>query len=313
MTVKVVLEPVKNKKHLVMKRILTVSVILLLVLLSCKTGMKKENSTGEPASGLTFKLEKVWMTDTLLKTPESVFYDSINNMLYVSNINRPAGPGNGFISRVGTDGKIIDLKWITGLKAPKGMAMLDNHIFVADVDELVEIDVVKGEIVQHYPADGASMLNDVAADGMGSVYVSDSDSTFIYRLKNGVLDLWVSEGPDHPNGLYVDGDRILVACDGSSTLKSLDINTKKLTLITSNIGHGDGIANPRIPGYWLVSDWSGEIFMVYPDDHKVSLLNTKSEKINSADIFFMPPEDLVLVPTFFHNTVTAYKLVKSQA
>ena len=296
-----------------MKSVLTILIVLSLAMFSCKSGVKKEEASSESTSALQFKLEKAWMTDSLFKTPESVFYDSINNVLYVSNINLPAGTGHGFISRLGTDGKIIDLTWIGGLKAPKGMAMLNDHLFVADVDELVEIDPVKGEIVQHYPADGASMLNDVAADGRGSLYVSDSDSTFIYRLSDdGVLNLWVSEGPDHPNGLYVDGDRLLVACDGSSTLKSLDINTKKLTLITSGIDNGDGIANPRIPGYWLVSDWAGEIFMVYPDHHKVTLLNTKSENINSADIRFMASKDLLLVPNFYHNTVRAYKLVKNE-
>ncbi|HYW96174.1 MAG TPA: hypothetical protein VE870_11335, partial [Bacteroidales bacterium] len=64
------------------------------------------------------------------------------------------------------------------------------------------------------------------------------------------------------------------------------------------------------PGFWLVSNWAGEIFMIYPDYHKVSLLNTQDEKINSADITYVPDKGLLFVPTFFANRIMAYKLIK---
>ena len=49
--------------------------------------------------------------------------------------------GKGSIGKVGLDGKIIQAEWVTGLNAPKGMAITGNSLWVADVDRL---DVVTG-------------------------------------------------------------------------------------------------------------------------------------------------------------------------
>src|SRR5262245_62784665 len=59
-----------------------------------------------------------------LKMPESVLYDGGNKVLYVSNIEGtdPWGKdGQGSIGKVGVDGKIIKVDWVTGLNAPKGL------------------------------------------------------------------------------------------------------------------------------------------------------------------------------------------------
>ncbi len=283
--------------------------LAMLTLASCNVGVKK-NMNNESSSKVSFKLEQTWMTDTVFRTPESVVYDSARNQCYVSNINRGAGEGNGFISRISPDGKILDLKWVEGLKGPKGLAIAHNRLYAADIDQLVEIDMDKGIILQRYKAFGSSMLNDAASDGQGNVYVSDSDTSIIYEFHDGSLSQWLNEGLNHPNGLYVDSSRLLVASDGDSELKSIDMRTKMSTIVTRDIQNGDGITWAGYPGYWLVSDWAGEIYIIYPDHHKVSLLDTRSEKINSADITYIPSMNELLVPTFNANRIMAYKLVR---
>ena len=108
-------------------------------------------------------LEQVWASDTLLRTPESVLYDREREVIYVSNINMNPWEkdGNGFLSRMDLEGHILDLQWVTGLSAPKGMGILGNALFVADIAEVVEIDLPRprtldmmttpkfGEIVEH--------------------------------------------------------------------------------------------------------------------------------------------------------------------
>src|SRR3954452_23673209 len=77
----------------------------------------------------THMLVKKWETDSVLKVPESVLFDKTNSVLYVSNIDGkdPWGKdGKGSIGKVGTDGKIIAVEWITNLNAPKGMGLLNN-------------------------------------------------------------------------------------------------------------------------------------------------------------------------------------------
>ena len=97
-------------------------------------------------------LEKVWETTTELKTPESVLYDEERDIIYVSNINgSPAElDGNGFISILDSNGKIKNLKWVTGLNAPKGMAIYKTKLFVSDIKQLVEIDIKSGKILKKY-------------------------------------------------------------------------------------------------------------------------------------------------------------------
>ncbi|MDZ7606331.1 MAG: hypothetical protein U5K79_12260 [Cyclobacteriaceae bacterium] len=64
----------------------------------------------------------------------------------------------------------------------------------------------------------------------------------------------------------------------------------------------------NLDGNYLVSDWNGEVFYIDNSGNKTSLLNTKAQKKNTADIWFISEEQLLLVPTFFDNRVVAYKL-----
>src|SRR5688572_30735368 len=82
-----------------------------------------------------------WTTEATLRVPESVLLDSKNNVLYVSSIDGSpdAKDGNGFISQVALDGKVKNLKWATGLDAPKGMGLYKDNLYVADVTRLITI------------------------------------------------------------------------------------------------------------------------------------------------------------------------------
>ncbi|MCK5077576.1 MAG: ATP/GTP-binding protein, partial [Calditrichia bacterium] len=98
------------------------------------------------------ELIEKWATKAEFKTPESVLYNQNLNILYVANINgSPAEKnGEGFISQLSIDGKIVKLKWITGLNAPKGMGVFKNKLYVTDIDRIVEIDIKKNEITKEY-------------------------------------------------------------------------------------------------------------------------------------------------------------------
>ena len=139
-----------------------------------------------------------------LAQPESVVQDPATGSIYVSNI---AGAimqkdGNGFIARLRPDGTIIEREWVKGLNAPTGMALHDRTLYVADVDELVEINVASGEIVKRYAAKGAMFLNDVAVGEDGTVYVSDTPMNTIWRLKDGTFEPWLANDElNGPNGL----------------------------------------------------------------------------------------------------------------
>jgi hypothetical protein len=129
-------------------------------------------------------LQKLWETDTVVAVPESVLPDAGNHVLYVSLID--GGPwdvdGKGGVGRLSPDGQHYNGAWITGLNAPKGMGRFGHRLYVADISEVVVIDIPKGVIEKKIPIAGATGLNDITVDEKGIVYVSDSKSGKIYRI-----------------------------------------------------------------------------------------------------------------------------------
>ena len=260
-----------------------------------------------------FKLEKVWETEQILKTPESVLYNPADSMLYVSNINGSPSEkdSNGFISKVTFDGKIRKLEWVSGLNAPKGSGMFQDKFYVADIDHLVEIDITSGEVLNRHPAPGAKFLNDVAIDTSGNIYISDSsqDNSVIYKFSKGRIEVW-AKGKEikSPNGLYIEGQELIFGNSGDGFIKAINLADKKIRTV-AKIGSGiDGLRSDG-KGNYLISDWQGKTSLVGKDGKVTGLLDTTKSNINSADIEFIQGMNLLIIPTFFDNRIVAYRLM----
>jgi len=253
------------------------------------------------------KLIKLWETDTTLKVPESVFYDATNKVLYASNIDGTdpwEKDGKGSVAKIGMDGKIIAVEWVTGLNAPKGMGVHNGKLYVADLTDVVCIDIKKGAIEKRIPVDGAIGLNDISVGGDGIIYVSDSKANKIYRIQNGATSLYV-DNLKGANGVLMRG-KDFYFLDAGGVYKLND--NKSTTKITDGMEGGtDGIENVTGNDF-LVSCWAGAIWYVNADGTKELLLDTREQKKNTADIGFDPKSKTVYVPTFWKNSVVAYKV-----
>ncbi|MDP9230714.1 MAG: ATP/GTP-binding protein [Bacteroidota bacterium] len=253
------------------------------------------------------QLIKKWETDSVMKVPESVLFDAENNVLYVSNIDGQPWEkdGKGSIGKVGLDGKVIAAEWVTGLNAPKGMALYKNMLWVADLDELAVIDIKAGTISNRVKIEGAHGLNDVTVDKKGVVYVSDSKDKKVYRVENGKSEVFLAD-LQGPNGLFADDDDVYLLDNGS--LYKVKNDDKKMKLVTEGMEGGtDGVEKVKGKDY-IVSAWSGVVYYVNEDGTKEKLLDTREQKINSADIGYDAKNRIVYVPTFFKNSVVAYEL-----
>jgi hypothetical protein len=273
---------------------------------------QNENNTTAPVTP-TWSLEELWKSDTLMRTCESVLYDAERKHLYVSCINGAPWEkdGKGFIALLNLDGSIKTEPWITGLDGPKGMGIHDGLLYLADIDHIVVIDIEKAEIKKKIPVPDAVQLNDIDIDEKGEVYFTDSETGWIWTMEDGKPEQWMDGDFKRPNGLYVEKDRVLLASSGSQDLTVLSLADGSQTIMTKEIGHGDGVEFTGKEGHYLVTSWAGEIFLVMPDFSKISLLKTSDQGINSADIGFNLADQTVYVPTFFDNRVVAYKLVES--
>ena len=212
--------------------------------------------------------------------------------------------GKGGIATLATDGTVIDKDWLTGLNAPKGMAMFKNRLYVADITELVVIDIKKRELIKKIPIADSVFLNDVTVNSSGIVYVSDTRTNKIHQIKNDVPSLYL-ENMTSANGLKVFGSSLIVGADKELLLVGRD--KKPLTLATGFAQGIDGIEMVS-RGEFIVSCWPGLVYYVYSDGKIELLIDSQAEKINTADIGFDPNTRQVFIPNFFKNSVTAYQL-----
>jgi len=257
---------------------------------------------------LNADLKFVWESKNLLEIPESVFYDAENQCLYVSNIKgTPSNQdGNGYLSKLNLQGEITQQKWLSGMDAPKGIAKYGNYLYVSDIDDLVVIDISKQEIIKKYHAKEAEFLNDVTVDPQkGIVYVSDMMQNCIYRLKDDKFEKYLdSEQLNHVNGLFFEND-FLYAGVMNQILK-IDPKSKQINILVDNTGNIDGLIGIQKNG-WLTSDWTGNVQLIQFGKIK-KLLSTADQKINAADLGYIPDQRIILVPTFHNNRIVAYKI-----
>jgi len=261
------------------------------------------------ADGVT----KSWELADGLMMPESAAWDPKQGRFYISNIN-PAGAAGfgegGFISRIDATGQVLEMQWITGLRGPTGVAVLDDRLYVVERTGVAVIDLEKGEIMdRHLIESEGGFLNDLAVNRDGTLFVSDSSLGAIYRVKNGETELWLRNGAiAGANGLIVQGDRLITTTMGSESLVFLNLETAKIeSIIDLRPFGGDGITADGTDAF-LVSDFNGLLLRVTPTGDRDVLIDTRDVGISLTDFAFAPEHALVVVPTLRGNSVMAFKL-----
>lgn len=286
--------------------ILFASAILLFAQCSSpKTESSEEMAAEESTAMKTPSLTLLWETPAELITNESVLFDPSSGNLYVSNIGGMdplEKDGKGSIAIVSTAGEILNPAWVTGLNAPKGMAISEGKLYVTDIDEFVEIDIASAVISNKWKVEGAQFLNDVAAHN-GTVYFTDMNTGKVHAYADGTIST-ISEGNTSINGIAVANDGTIFGLDASGLKKwNADGTT---TIVNSAVTGGDGLIILG-DGNFVASRWQGEIWFASADG-ETNMLDTKAAESNTADIGYNPAEKVVYVPTFFKNKVAAYKL-----
>ena len=201
-----------------------------------------------------------------LSHPESIAHDLMDDVYFISNINgAPDGvDDNGFISRVLPDGTIDALAFIDGaaadvsLDAPKGMVIIEDTLWVADITRVRKFDRVSGAALGEVVIDGSLFLNDLAADAAGHLYISDTGANILYTIdlaeKPSVL--LASPAIFGPNGLFVHADRLYLATYDDTKIFSTALGIPvALPEKSLDVGQLDGLVRLS-DGDWLVSSWA---------------------------------------------------------
>ena len=255
------------------------------------------------------------------ENPESAPWDGVTGAFYVSNI----GPGpidpfgrepDGYLSTLSAAGRLEAAKWVTGLRSPKGIHRWGDDLLVADVGQLVVIDVAEAKVRRTIDLDrvGAKFPNDVTADDRtGDAYISDTGRNAIYRLPAGASEpeVWLeSDKLDGPNGLYLDGGTLMVASYGQDPdgngpaarnpgrVLTVDLVTKAVKPLgeMAPLGILDGIE--KMGSDWIVTG-SDRVWRVSPAGRATEL----AQLANAADLGLRPGDGVAAVPTLSDNTV----------
>ena len=269
----------------------------------------------------------LWTISTGLASPESAYYHEASNSIFVSNINgQPLEKdANGYITRITPSGRVLAEKWATGLNAPKGIRSIGNTIWVADVDEVVGFEVVGasgGRLVSRVKVEGSQFLNDLATAPHGTIFVTDSNQSRIYMIRDGksLVFVDVADAGEQPNGLLVDSHRLLLGTIGrgpaGGKLLAFDLKTKQRTQLTTDaVGGIDGIERWE-NGSLLVTDVFGSRLLSVTPNGPVLTLMTFDQA--GADFGYIPQtvthptalsyQPVVVVPFLFGNSVAAFRL-----
>lgn len=250
-------------------------------------------------------LEKIWEVKENLPIPESVLYRGDTKELYVSLIDGAGNvkDGKGGVAILNLDGSFKNANWITGLNAPKGLAIYKNTLYIADLTAVVSVDIPSGKITNKLEIDGAVFLNDLTVDDKGTLYVSDTRTNKIHQVKNNEHQLYLADATS-ANGLkWIKNELYVLA--GTELWK---VNAKKeITVVAKGFEKvGDGL-EPLGNGDFIVTCWAGIIYYVKADG-TIEKLQDVQGIMNTADLGYNPQEKIIYIPTFNQNSVIAYQL-----
>ncbi len=260
-----------------------------------------------------------------LLEPYSFVVDSATKEYFISSVNgdESARDNNGFITKLNETGTVVQLKFIAGgqdaqpLHAPKGLAIIDHTLYVADLDQLKGYDKTTGKLLVTIPlgsgaapqAGAPSHLMDVAHDGKGFLYASDRTRNTIYRVDlakhHQVSVLLQHPALAGPSGiaLHPKGDRLVVVSWDKGKILEVRFDGTFTELIsngffTSRFGNLSGVDFDQW-GNMYVSDFTrGKIWRMRPDQ-KFQVI---AEYLPSpADIAIDRINHVILVPYHYGN------------
>lgn len=225
-------------------------------------------------------------------SPESTIVNK--NDLYISNVGKELKPtlkdGDGFISKLDINGNIKELHFIDGLNAPKGMGIVGNTLFVADIDTLRGFDLSTKKEVFNVVFEGVNFLNDITVKDSNTLFIGASDTSAIYEVNisnksyKKLMDFTVANGLFYEDGILYTaqlGSTTQNMFDGKGKLYKIDLkDNNKLTQLGTFEGVLDGVH--KVGNKVYVSDWGNAkktgIIRVYD-------LQTKKESVLEAELF----------------------------
>ena len=263
-----------------------------------------------------------------LASPESVV--AYKGGYFVSNIGAKLEPtakdGDGAISYINSNGKLQEVKYFDDiLNAPKGLDIIGDILFVADIDHLKGYHITTRKKVFDLNLEGkAILLNDLSKVDDSLLVITDSFKNNVL-LVNVHTGSWVILKGDIivPNGVVYDAhtDNVYVCSMGADLDGTGQLFSKKL--------HDDAASFEPVPGTpvglfdgivqlddhrLLVSDWITIKDPVKGNFYVYDINKKKYTKLDAtrgpADIALDVKQHTLLIPELLDNRLEIVSLKK---
>jgi sugar lactone lactonase YvrE len=237
----------------------------------------------------------------LLSYPESVVFDSLNNRYLVSNWF------SGNLVQIDEEGRQDN--FLTAERCYAGVCIVDSNVYVACKSLGVRgFNLFTGEMTMDLQAPGTSLLNDIAADTSGNLYLSDPQVHKIIkvRISDQEVSTFVEDGILVPNGMIHDAENnrmILVSARNNSPIQAIDLADSSVSVIrNTSYDILDGITRDNEGNYYISSWGSSSVYRFGPDfDGTPVVVSTHEEQ--PADISFNFRDNILAVPIFYNHYV----------
>ena len=265
-----------------------------------------------------------------MKVPESVRYDPDLDVFYVANIdgNPSQKDGKAFIAIIPAESLSVVRTLAEGgragvtLNAPKGMALVGDTLWVADIDVVRGFNRRTGAVVATVDLAplGATFLNDVATGPQGAVYITDTGIRFeadgsmtqpgpsrIFRLsQRAATEVARSDSLRNANGItWQDTTGVwLLAPFGAPDIQTWTEGDSLPRRLATGPGQYDGIEALR-DGRILVSSWADSSVYLITHGTMTKLVSGVSAP---ADIGYDLKRGVLAIPRFNDGKVDFYQL-----
>ena len=308
---------------------------LFIALGACSSGENAADTTAAKDTAATTSAAPAMFasagaTDSM-KTPESVRYDADLDAFFVSNINgNPSQKdGNGFIARVDAANTASVTMFAEGgkngvtLNAPKGMAIVGDTLWVADIDAMRAFNKRTGAAIATVDLRPlrAKFLNDVVMGPDGTVYVTDSGLQFdasgnmshpgpdqIFRIKGRTPSVAIKadSGLNGPNGIAWDAAnaRFIIGPFSGNAINGWKDGDSTVTQIATGPGGYDGV-EVLADGRMIVTSWADSGVHVISNGTATKVVANVE---GPADIGIDTKRNVIALPRFMAGRVEYFTI-----